>query len=95
MKNIIFWDVTPCIQVQVYRRFGGTYCLYTQRGREKQANVSKKFCFFLLLHAHLFLLCFEPEDGGKTFLRSIGELQPYYTKSHPKDSILKCIKLKN
>jgi hypothetical protein len=26
-KGIISWDVTPCNPVEVYRRFGGTYCL--------------------------------------------------------------------
>jgi hypothetical protein len=23
-----FWDVTPCSLVEVYKRFGGTYCLH-------------------------------------------------------------------
>jgi hypothetical protein len=28
MKNIIFWDVTLCIRVEVRHRFGGTNCLH-------------------------------------------------------------------
>jgi hypothetical protein len=28
MKNMIFWDVTPCSLVEVYRCFGGIYCLF-------------------------------------------------------------------
>jgi hypothetical protein len=38
MKNSIFWDVTPCIPVKVYRRFGGTYYLYPQGRRVSQAS---------------------------------------------------------
>jgi hypothetical protein len=26
-KSRAYWDVTPCTVVEVYRRFGGTYCL--------------------------------------------------------------------
>jgi hypothetical protein len=30
MKLTIFWDVAPCILVEVYRRFTGVYCLHHQ-----------------------------------------------------------------
>jgi hypothetical protein len=39
MKNIIFWDMTPCSQLNVNRRFGGTYHLHLQGQRNK---LSKK-----------------------------------------------------
>jgi hypothetical protein len=28
IESTAFWDVTPCSLVQVYRRFGVTYCLH-------------------------------------------------------------------
>jgi hypothetical protein len=34
--KIVFWGVIPCNLVDIYRRFGGTYCLHLQ-GR-KQAE---------------------------------------------------------
>jgi hypothetical protein len=27
MKMIVFWNVAPCNLVDIYRRFGGAYCL--------------------------------------------------------------------
>jgi hypothetical protein len=30
MKMAVFWIVVPCSLVEVYRRFGGTCCLYYQ-----------------------------------------------------------------
>jgi hypothetical protein len=30
MKITVFWDVAPCSLVEVYRRFGGAYCLQLQ-----------------------------------------------------------------
>jgi hypothetical protein len=27
MKSTMFWDVTPCDPLEVYRLFGGTVCL--------------------------------------------------------------------
>jgi hypothetical protein len=55
---------------------------------------SNKFCFILLIYALLFILCFDPKNGGKIFLQGTGELEPYYITSHPKDIILICIQLK-
>jgi hypothetical protein len=30
LKFRVFWDVTPCSHVEVYRRFRGAYCLHHQ-----------------------------------------------------------------
>jgi hypothetical protein len=30
VKRIIFWDVMPCIPVDVHGCFGGMYCLHLQ-----------------------------------------------------------------
>jgi hypothetical protein len=35
IKIIIFWDITPCIPLNVDRRFGGTYRLHLQ-GRSNE-----------------------------------------------------------
>jgi hypothetical protein len=37
MKTIVFWEVTPCILVAVYKLFGGNFCFYLQgTGHGKQ-----------------------------------------------------------
>jgi hypothetical protein len=30
MKGNIFWNMTPCSQIEVRRRFEGTYCYHRQ-----------------------------------------------------------------
>jgi hypothetical protein len=56
-QNTVFWDVASCSYF-VNRRFGGTYRLHLQ-GRRLQLSV----------HAGSSLVdCFNPEDGGDTFL---------------------------
>jgi hypothetical protein len=55
MKTIIFYDAMPYSLVQVYRYFGGEYCLHLQ------ANS-------LLLPGFFLGLLFDPEDGGMMFL---------------------------
>jgi hypothetical protein len=44
MKCSIFWDVTPCSPVKIYRRFGGAYCLHLQVRKTSQAMRSA--CLF-------------------------------------------------
>jgi hypothetical protein len=39
MKSTIFWDITQCRQLNVFRRFGGTYRLHLQSRKNK---LSKK-----------------------------------------------------
>jgi hypothetical protein len=38
LKIIISWDMTPCSQLSVNRRFGGIYCLHLQGRRNKFSN---------------------------------------------------------
>jgi hypothetical protein len=38
MKSSIFWHMTPCSRLKVYRRFGGTCRLYLQGRRINQAR---------------------------------------------------------
>jgi hypothetical protein len=42
-KNTVFWDVTPCSLVEIYRRFGETYFLRLQVA-EKPNGVQLAFC---------------------------------------------------
>jgi hypothetical protein len=54
LNSTFFWDATACKQVEVYRRFGGAYCLQLQGRRVGQAtitiNVNKKFWKELIAH---------------------------------------------
>jgi hypothetical protein len=38
MKNIIFWDITPCSPLSVNRRFGGTYRLHFHSQKNKPSK---------------------------------------------------------
>jgi hypothetical protein len=38
MNSTVFWELTPSSLVDVYWCFGGTYCLYLQGRRVRQAN---------------------------------------------------------
>jgi hypothetical protein len=44
IKSIIFWDVTPCSLLEVYRRFRGTYYLHL---RNNKTVSSLMFEYFL------------------------------------------------
>jgi hypothetical protein len=43
-KSTIFWDVTPCSLVGIYRRFGGTGCLHIQSRSIGQASKRQVLC---------------------------------------------------
>jgi hypothetical protein len=67
--SIIFWDVTQCGLLVVYKWFGGIYCLHLHGHRassaNKQANkqaASRVFCS--LLSFFLLGLHFDAKDGG-------------------------------
>jgi hypothetical protein len=62
----IFWVVTQSSVVQVYLRFGGTYCLHLQGW---WVNCTFK--------QHALCCLSGPEGGGNTYLQKIGKLQPY------------------
>jgi hypothetical protein len=35
-RILVFWDVTPCNLIKVYKYVAGTYCLHLQGGRSKK-----------------------------------------------------------
>jgi hypothetical protein len=37
MKKVVVWDAVPCGVVEIYGRYGGTYCVRRQAGYEIQA----------------------------------------------------------
>jgi hypothetical protein len=50
LKSTVIWAVTSCSLIDVYRRFGGIYCLQLQGLRVSQANnQNASFCLFDLL----------------------------------------------
>jgi hypothetical protein len=46
MKMTVFWDVAPCIVVEVYRRFSGAYCLHhlSDERSSETSETSVDFC---------------------------------------------------
>jgi hypothetical protein len=42
MKSFIFWDITPCSQLKVNRRFGGIFCLHIQGRRISHVRTRMK-----------------------------------------------------
>jgi hypothetical protein len=34
VMNIVLWDVTPCSLLEIYQRFGRTYCIHPHGNRE-------------------------------------------------------------
>jgi hypothetical protein len=41
MKMTDFWDVAPCNLIEIYRRFGGAYCLHNQGDHHPNDGGSK------------------------------------------------------
>jgi hypothetical protein len=73
-KSTVFWDVTLCSSLEIYRRFGGTRWVQFKGRRGSQARSR-------------FLLIFDSVFGGSTFFRNVGCLLLYYTL-YTEDSIL-------
>jgi hypothetical protein len=67
MKNIVFWDITPCSSLKSNRRVRGTYRLHNQ-GRISRERYQRGTCF----HAGILLGLFHPADGSDMFLRNVG-----------------------
>jgi hypothetical protein len=65
--NVLFWDVTQCRLVEVYRLL-------------KERSASR---FLTLFCACLYGLLFYPEGGDGTFFRKICKRLLNYTVSHP------------
>jgi hypothetical protein len=69
-----FGGATLCSLVEVYWRFGRMCCLHFHGPRVNQASNSLPLTFYLL---------FCSEDGGSTFLRTVGKFLPEYTTLPP------------
>jgi hypothetical protein len=72
LTSTVSCDVTPCCLVEVYRRFGSTYCLHFQVRTVILASNRVRMLKPLDL-------LFNPEDGGTTFHRNAGKHLPDYT----------------
>jgi hypothetical protein len=81
MKNIIFWDITPCNHLKVNRLFGGTYRLHLQGRKISRARALLATCFQADFLLDLFL---DPEDGGNILPRKVSWLSTDYTASYPR-----------
>jgi hypothetical protein len=75
-KSTVFWDMTPCSLVGVYRRFGGNIPPLSLKVSQSPAGS----LFTVLLVCSLLVSWLE--DGGSEFLRYVGDL-PEYISSHP------------
>jgi hypothetical protein len=71
VKSTIFWEVTPCSLIEIYRRFGGTQCVLLVLSR----HIRGSLCFFPA--ACFFGLLFDNK-----FLRNVDKLLQDYTASH-------------
>jgi hypothetical protein len=72
LSIITLWVVTPCRLVGKYQRFGGIYRLHLQ-GRQRRWHAPPK------RWQHFY-----PEDGGDSFIRSVGNHLQDYTASQPR-----------
>jgi hypothetical protein len=72
---IVFWNMMPCIPVEVCRRFEGITCLRLQGWRVCQTKSEKVTASFLCL-------LFNPENWGNSFLRNVGGVLPGYRSLH-------------
>jgi hypothetical protein len=75
MKSTIMLDVTPCSLVEVYRRFGRTYCLHLQNLKVSQASRKQRL---------LAGLIYDRDNGDGTLLRNVSRSLRNYTASHSK-----------
>jgi hypothetical protein len=79
MKNIFFWNMTPCFLLSYNRRFGGTYRLHLQGRRNnfsKNQQGSRWQASLKLFLRH--------EDGGDMFPRNVGYNSTDYMASYPR-----------
>jgi hypothetical protein len=62
LKNTVFRDMISCSPMEVYRCFGGTYCLHL-RGLRLNQETHKGAAITLLASSMLLALLCDPEDG--------------------------------
>jgi hypothetical protein len=76
-KSSIFWDITPCSQLKVNRRFG-RICHHHIQSRKIGPVRNQRECKWPQV-GFLLGLFFDPEDGGDIFPRNISRLSTGYT----------------
>jgi hypothetical protein len=59
MNITMFWDVTPCSQLKIKRRFEGMYRLHLQGRISRARKMTSRATI-------------DHEDGGDIFLRNVG-----------------------
>jgi hypothetical protein len=79
MKCTVFWDMTLCSLVDIYRRFGGPYCLCLQVRRLSRVGIQQDSVSNFWLPAWLILW----PSWYITFLRNVGKrLLDYAAADH-------------
>jgi hypothetical protein len=90
MKSPIFWDITPCSPLKVYRCFGGTYRLQLQGRRISPARSTHNYSFFGLFLSSGILenrnttfrkLDLFPSSGEGEDTYSVGALRKSWSQS--------------
>jgi hypothetical protein len=71
-KSTIFWNMTPCSLVEIYRHFGGIFRITKS---EPSKHRSREITWFLLA------LFFDPDDVSSKSIRNVSEFLPDYTAS--------------
>jgi hypothetical protein len=77
LNSSIFWDKTPSGPSKVNQRLGGIYLLFLHRQRIIQVRNKHEA-------GTKQSLLFDPEGGGKNFLRNLGEPLTGYTALYPR-----------
>jgi hypothetical protein len=75
IKSAVFWDVASYFPIEVFRRFGATYCLRIHGRRVSRPS-------------NPAWLNFNPENEDSTFLRNVGKLLPNCILSHSKKTTI-------
>jgi hypothetical protein len=84
LKSNIFWDITPCSQLKVNRRFGRTYTLHLLGGRINRARNQRESLLRTCFHALFLLRLFFDPEGGDMFLRNVCWPSTDYTALYPR-----------
>jgi hypothetical protein len=95
MKSDTFWDLMSFNLIEVYRRFGGTYCLSkSKQSKHEGKRATRVKTWFRQIEqrsdsACLHTLFLDHEYGGNMLLRNVGHF--YQTTWHniPEDGILR------